>query len=163
MGTCAAKPPQRPAFEFGSLEHLLAAAPASGPGVAVACIRVIDGDTALFHALNTALSVRVRFAGINTPELKSRNPKLRAVAQDAKAFAASKLVDARNVHISPLGRGKFGRIVAAVWVGAELLNCSIFERFPDHTIVLNARGERNRAQTSEAIRLVCAPRPPCEA
>ena len=54
-------------------------------------LRVIDGDTIEVHAriwLGLELSVLVRIAGIDTPELRGRCDTERAAPQEAKAFTA---------------------------------------------------------------------------
>ena len=53
------------------------------------CINVVDGDTADFLVdlgFRQYMKTRFRFARINTPELSSADPAVRAKAQEAKDF-----------------------------------------------------------------------------
>lgn len=73
--------------------------------------RVIDGDT-----FDTALNVRIKLWGIDTPEY----PKgcLSKRAKDR----LEELVLAKKVRLEELGKDNFGRTLAKVWQGDLLIN-----------------------------------------
>lgn len=98
-------------------------------------VRVIDGDTVdaiidlgfgiMFG--NDRAPQRLRFAGIDTPELNSKDPAERVRAEEAKQF----VIDAFADSVSPFfmiktiktaagkERQTFGRFVAKIYVEAE--------------------------------------------
>lgn len=68
--------------------------PFTPPSFRAQCLRVIDGDTVdLF--LDTGFygykRLRIRLAGIDTPELNSKDPEQRELAQKAKQWMIDKL------------------------------------------------------------------------
>ena len=77
--------------------------------------RVIDGDTIDVDAdLGFAVSIklRLRFAGINTPESRTRNLEEQALGKAATAFRKETLESADAVEFESHERGKFGRVLA---------------------------------------------------
>ena len=55
-----------------------------------ALVRVIDGDTAIMRVdlgFHVTAEVSVRLLGVNTPEIRSKDPKERLGADNAKSFA----------------------------------------------------------------------------
>ena len=76
--------------------------------------RVVDGDT-IDVTLDLGFSVflhkqRCRLAGIDTPELRTRNLAEKALGK--KASARLKEVCVGSFKIQSLGKGKYGRILA---------------------------------------------------
>lgn len=63
--------------------------------------------------------IGIRIYGIDTPEMRDKNPKIKALAQKAKQFAVSKLRGAKVIELRNMRRGKFFRIVAEVWVDGK--------------------------------------------
>lgn len=97
-------------------------------------VRVIDGDTLevmLDLGFNVLRREHLRLIGINTPELRDKDPAERARAQDAKA-ALVELVEREGGHIvvktSRDSQGKFGRFLAEVWVGEINANEALVAR-----------------------------------
>lgn len=85
-----------------------------------------DGDTSYFkpHFLGNS---RIRYVGVNTPEMvDERGLAWRAVAQEAKNFTHTKLVNATKIHIQhdpAAGRqDTYGRNLGFVWYDGTLLN-----------------------------------------
>ena len=83
--------------------------------------RVIDGDTLVVRAriwLDQDITVRVRIADIDTPELsRPRCPAERAKAEVAKQLA-EKMIGPGAVTLSDIHYGKYaGRVVAHVKTG----------------------------------------------
>lgn len=103
-----------------------------------------DGDTSYFkpHFLGNS---RIRYIGINTPEMMDeRGAVWRAVAEDAKNFTHSKLVNATVIHIQHdpnTGRkDTYGRNLGLVWYDGTLLN---------YELVLNGYSQNNYEDPNE--------------
>lgn len=79
-------------------------------------LRVIDGDT-IDVDIDLGFDVwlrkqRVRLAGIDTPESRTRNKAEKALGLRAKEFLQKALVTKEDyITFESLGRGKFGRIL----------------------------------------------------
>ncbi len=63
--------------------------------------------------------IRVRVAGIDTPELRDKRPKVRAMAVTAKAYTADRLWGAERIQLHHVRRGKYFRLVADVEVDGQ--------------------------------------------
>ena len=77
--------------------------------------RVIDGDTidvAADLGFDVSIKLRLRFAGINTPESRTRNLEEKALGKAATAFLKETLESADAVEFESHERGKFGRVLA---------------------------------------------------
>ncbi len=104
----------------GALVLATPAGPASetlpGP-IPAQVVRVIDGDTLDVRAriwLGHEVSIRVRLAGIDAPELRGRCDGEKRLAERAKAHLRA-LVGAGSVTLSEVHYGKFaGRVMARV-------------------------------------------------
>jgi len=70
---------------------------------------VYDGDT-----LTLVDERRVRFLGVDTPELKEQQ----AYAQEAKAYTKQHC-HKKNIYLDVQGEDKYGRLLAFVWVQLE--------------------------------------------
>ena len=77
------------------------------------CERVIDGDTIVFTAslgFDIYLkSQKMRFAGINTPESRTRNKEEKVLGLAAKERVIELLPVGAKFTFQSLGFGKFGR------------------------------------------------------
>ena len=86
--------------------------------------RVVDGDT-VDVVLNLGFDIlydcRVRLGGIDTPESRTRDLDEKARGKLAKAFLQECIKEKKVVLKTRLkdSRGKFGRIIADVWVEFE--------------------------------------------
>lgn len=82
-------------------------------------LRVIDGDTILVRAniwLGQHITVMVRLAGIDAPELNSRNGRARERGYIAHT-ALQNLVEGRELSLRNIRRGKYaGRVIAEVYL-----------------------------------------------
>ena len=81
--------------------------------------RVIDGDTIDVDAdlgFDVSIKLRLRFAGINTPESRTRNLEEKALGLAAKARLKEILESADSVEFESHGKGKFGRGLATPYV-----------------------------------------------
>lgn len=88
----------------------------SGP-VAATVLEVIDGDTIAVSAriwLGQAIETRVRLAGIDTPELRGRCARERALAEQARDALTAQIAG-RPVVLRDIRYGTYaGRVVALV-------------------------------------------------
>ena len=79
-------------------------------------VRVVDGDTILVDCkLGFDVEIRnmrLRFAGINTPESRTRNKAEKALGLAAKARLVEILESADSIEFESHGKGKFGRVLA---------------------------------------------------
>ena len=84
--------------------------------------RVIDGDTIdcyidLGFDINT--KKRVRFAGINTPESRTRDLEEKKRGLAAKARLKEILGGAGEIHLDSHGVGKYGRVLGQLHISDE--------------------------------------------
>jgi micrococcal nuclease len=90
--------------------------------IPVKYIKTSDGDTARFEI--DGKSVRVRFLGVNTPEVAGENKTEEPYGNEAMAYTKNKLDNATNIEIeydkNADKEDRFGRILAYIWVDGEL-------------------------------------------
>ena len=83
-------------------------------------VRVVDGDTILVDCkLGFDVEIRnmrLRFAGINTPESRTRNKAEKALGLAAKARLVEILESADSIEFESHGKGKFGRVLATPYI-----------------------------------------------
>ena len=97
--------------------------------------RVVDGDTfdtLIALGFNISHTGRVRMLGIDTPVSRPRNLKEKELGLASKQFLKDKIAEApitsgkrrRDIMIKTTkeGRGKFGRILATLYVGGVDIN-----------------------------------------
>lgn len=97
--------------------------PASQKGYYAAVDRVIDGDT-----IKLINGERVRYIGIDTPELHHPKKPVEYLAKEAKDFN-EKLVGAKVVRLEfdVEKRDKYGRLLAYVYVDDTFVNAKLIE------------------------------------
>ena len=105
MGAIAAEKPASRYFIAGPVEAEL--------------VSVIDGDTLMVNARpwpQQTIAVLVRIRGIDTPEIRAKCARSRALARDARAILADALSrSGGRLHLSSISGDKyFGRVVADV-------------------------------------------------
>ena len=80
--------------------------------------RCYDGDTCTFTIPNVhplfGENISVRIAGIDTPEIRGKCQKEKALAMQARNLARRMLGQARRVDLLDTERGKYFRIVAKI-------------------------------------------------
>jgi micrococcal nuclease len=86
--------------------------------------KVVDGDTMdviLDLGFDIHHAVRVRLAGIDTPESRTRDLDEKARGKLSKAFLKEAIKGKKIVLKTKLGnsKGKFGRVIAEVWAEFE--------------------------------------------
>ncbi|PWM79050.1 MAG: nuclease, partial [Lentisphaerae bacterium] len=88
-------------------------------------LKVIDGDTFRCdideHSAIAGKNISIRLRGINTPELRSRNKEERRSAQLEKQRLSDLLHNARVIELRNIGRDKYFRIDADVYIDGEPL------------------------------------------
>lgn len=93
-------------------------------------VRVIDGDTFKVNlACNYKLfcrSVSVRVAGINCPELRSKDETERQNAKAAKEFT-KQFLDKRKITLKNCQKGKYFRMACNVFADEEDLSAALLE------------------------------------
>ena len=89
--------------------------------------RIVDGDT-IDVTLDLGFSVlyksRVRLYGIDTPESRTRDKDEKVRGLLSKEFLKQAVADEKVVLKTKLkdSRGKFGRVLAEVWVNGQNVN-----------------------------------------
>ena len=85
----------------------------------------MDGDTFRCdidkHTPIAGKNISIRLRGINTPELKSKAPELRKSAYEEKERLERLLTSAKVIELRNLGRDKYFRINADVYIDGEPL------------------------------------------
>ena len=86
--------------------------------------RVVDGDTMdviLDLGFDIHHAVRVRMAGIDTPESRTRDKDEKARGKLSKAFLKESIKGKKIVLKTQIkdAKGKFGRVIAEVWAEFE--------------------------------------------
>ena len=85
-----------------------------------------DGDTCTFTlpGLHPVIGdkVKVRLAGIDTPEIRGKCEQERKRAKVAKLRLNNILKTAKKIEIRNIDRGKYFRIVAEIWVDGRNVN-----------------------------------------
>ena len=86
--------------------------------------RVVDGDTMdviLDLGFDVHHAVRVRLAGIDTPESRTRDLDEKARGKLSKAFLKESIKGKKIVLKTKIkdSKGKFGRVIAEVWAEFE--------------------------------------------
>ena len=86
--------------------------------------RVVDGDTA--EVMLDGREVDVRFIGIDTPESVAPDEPIECFGEQASAYTESR-IEGRTVRLEyDVERtDRYGRTLAYVWIGAELLNATL--------------------------------------
>jgi len=80
-------------------------------------VRVVDGDTAIFTTEDPAEEFRVRFVGVDAPEMGFQGSEYEAGASEATSFVEEKL-DGSDIWLEYCvpETDRFGRVRAFVWI-----------------------------------------------
>ena len=92
-------------------------------------IKCVDGDTVdLMVDLGFDMwhKIRVRLAGINTPESRTRDLKEKALGLEAKEFTQN-FLKGKEIIVHTNKQGKFGRFLANLTVGGHDLAEALIE------------------------------------
>ena len=88
------------------------------------CIRVIDGDT--IEVLIDGDKYKVRYIGMDTPEMDDPRPDVRALAEEA-TLVNKNLVDGKVVELEKdvSETDRYGRLLRYVYVGDMFVNAEL--------------------------------------
>lgn len=115
---------------LGIMTSLVLAANSASERIAVKYLKTSDGDTARVE-LNGE-NVRVRFLGINTPEVSGENKVEEPFGNEALAYTKNKLDHAKKVEIEydtvADQEDRFGRKLAWIWIDDELFELELLEQ-----------------------------------
>jgi len=114
--------------------------------------RVVDGDTVdivLNLGFNVLHAVRVRLAGIDTPECRTRDLDEKARGKLAKEFLKNWLSqehEKKKIVIKTFkkSKGKFGRALAEIWVNDVNVNEDIIECY--HAVPYSTQNKKEVAE-----------------
>ena len=87
--------------------------------------KVVDGDTIdadIDLGFNISLSKRIRLAGIDTPESRTRNLEEKALGLESKEWLKKALEGAKDILIKtelPDSTEKYGRIIGHLYINGE--------------------------------------------
>ena len=85
------------------------------------CIRVIDGDT-----IELSSGRRVRYIGINTPEIRRTDAITKELGKSAKAYNEDLVLDrAVRLVFDVKQEDKYGNLLAYVYVGDTFVNAEL--------------------------------------
>lgn len=65
--------------------------------------------------------IAVRLYGVDTPELRDKDPRVKALAREAKQFVVAQLREANKVELRNLRRDKYFRLLAEVYIDGQSL------------------------------------------
>jgi micrococcal nuclease len=108
-------------------------------------VGVVDGDTIdvdIDLGFNVSYSQRVRLAGIDTPESRTKDRFEKTLGLEAKEYVKSKLKDATDIVIKtelPDSSEKYGRILGWVYINGSTK--SINEQMIEDGYAWNYMGE----------------------
>ena len=114
--------------------------------------KVVDGDTVdivLNLGFNVLHAVRVRLAGIDTPECRTRDLDEKARGKLAKKFLKNWLGqehEKKKIVIKTFkkSKGKFGRALAEIWVNDVNVNENLIECY--HAVPYSAQNKKEVAE-----------------
>lgn len=81
------------------------------------CISVYDGDTitVAFHISKNAFKFSVRLSGLDTPELRSKNPIAKRKAYKARDYLRNLILD-EVIYMELHDFDKYGRLLADIYI-----------------------------------------------
>ena len=83
-------------------------------------VKVVDGDTIdaiIDLGFNIHVAKRIRLYGIDAPESRTRDKEEKVRGLAAKARLKELLDKKQKIYIESFGEGKFGRLLAKIFVG----------------------------------------------
>lgn len=84
--------------------------------------RVLDGDTfdaTLDLGLGVSIKRRLRLFGVDAPEVRTRDAKIKAQGKRIKVLAEDYFRTKLGVRVCNAGQGKFGRLLSVIYRGRE--------------------------------------------
>ena len=93
--------------------------------------RVVDGDTVdviIDLGFNLTKKERVRLAGIDTPESRTRDLEEKAMGLEAKDHLVDLLEHSERLIVKTEKDGKYGRMLGTIWCGVMNINEEMVSR-----------------------------------
>jgi micrococcal nuclease len=88
--------------------------------------RVVDGDTidvTIDLGFNIWVKERLRLYGLNTPETRTKDLEEKERGLKAKKYVENQVnSNGGQIQVLSLGKGKYGRVLAEIWVGKNNIN-----------------------------------------
>ena len=96
-------------------------------------VRVVDGDTIdilIDLGFDLTKKERVRLAGIDTPESRTKDLEEKAMGLEAKEFLTRRLTDGMTsgLRVKTEKDGKYGRMLGSIYCGDENINTEMVYR-----------------------------------
>ena len=102
----------------------------NGERISVKYLKTSDGDT--MRAVLAGENIRIRFLGINTPEVSGEDKVEEPYGNEALAYTKKRLDEAKKIEIEydtvADKEDRFGRKLAWIWVDDELFELELLEQ-----------------------------------
>ena len=88
-------------------------------------VKVVDGDTIdviIDLGFDLSKKERVRLAGIDTPESRTRDLDEKKLGLEAKEYLATNLTNAKQLIISTEKDGKYGRMLGTIHMNDDIVS-----------------------------------------
>jgi micrococcal nuclease len=88
-------------------------------------VKVVDGDTIdvlIDLGFDLTKKERIRLAGIDTPESRTRNLEEKKMGLEAKEYLQNKLDNCKNLRVKTEKDGKYGRMLGWIHGNDENIN-----------------------------------------
>jgi len=123
-------------------------------------IRIIDGDTIDCYidlGFNVKIKKRIRLAGIDTPESRTRDLREKEYGLEAKR-RLTELLEGASIELQSHEEGKFGRVIGTLYINDKSVNDMLVEegyaikynggKKPDAAILISQLNEIRNARSS---------------
>jgi len=94
-------------------------------------VKVVDGDTIdiiVDLGFDLTKKERVRLAGIDTPESRTKDLEEKELGLEAKEFLERRISDCDSLWVSTEKDGKYGRMLGTIWCGVININQEMVSR-----------------------------------
>lgn len=88
-------------------------------------VKVVDGDTIdviIDLGFDLSKKERVRLAGIDTPESRTRDLDEKKLGLEAKEYLSTNLSNANDLMISTKKDGKYGRMLGTIYINDDIVS-----------------------------------------
>lgn len=122
--------------------------------------KVSDGDTieaTIDVGFNIALMNKfIRLAGINTPEIRSKNPKLKEIAERSRNFLEGWFKKADYIILCSKSKqeDKYGRLLGEIIIGVENNEFNINELLIKEKLAIEYNGSKKLTE-EEMLKALC--------
>ena len=93
--------------------------------------KVVDGDTVdviLDLGFDMHKKERIRLAGIDTPESRTKDLEEKKLGLEAKDFLERRMSDCNNLWVRTEKDGKYGRMLGEIWCSTVCINEEMVHR-----------------------------------